>query len=1390
MGYTSLEQRKKYYTNLLDGKVKKLVWDDKREFFRFFNSKDKQLGKAIKVNAPAHKLLYKMMPDVVPSPAGYTMGVGTTRLVPTYKRNPLRSMSAQEVKQRTGLTKRQLYDVTNKLKKSGVNLNVQTVEEVLAIKEKVSTAKNKISHYIKTYFLPKTLVETKLNAPYQQFLETWNYRHKQDEMADTHMFHSFLKKYMVKRVSIFLSANKSIKVQYNLTVTFIQFDGDEIVKRDKGTFFSKITTITQPDQISGGISTMIDTVKTKIEEYLRNGSGWKIENFDDAFLNMAVYHPYSGSSYIPLPDWVQKKNACVNVKNDDNLCFLYSIICAIHSDEISTKNLSRMGQFKKILGRYPELEEMKTDMPMTVDFSKKMKRCEDIIKRDINVLFLESGSDEESIKPLRIPTPRYDESITLLLYTSGEKSHFVWVKNVSRLISREINNHKHNLVCLRCLTAHFTNKKELDKHMESCSKNEVSRIRMSDKNELKFTSIQKMLKIPFAYYGDFEAILEKEVKNQGSTTRIVNNHIPCGGAYVCVSNVDNEKGEVIKEFFERGEDCESRFLQNLVEDCRELYLKHFKEPIPLNKTKEVMEQFHREKTCHICGGDKFPSISERRKYSDKHKNKLHPMTPVTDHDHFTGLFRGKAHFRCNTAYQKRAEFPVFFHNLRGYDANFIIKCLKPELIQHVSVVPRSKDKLITFCLSVTEGKRSFKIKFLDSVAFLNASLSEIAETLDNDDFIHTKKFSKQYNNPTQAFKLLRQKGFYPYEYVTSFDRFNDKQLPPVETFVSSLTYETNNFDDLSEEQQYEMKKDYEHAKTVWDFFNCKSFGDYHDIYLKTDVYILADVMENFRRMALKEFGVDPCHYFTLPSVGFDTMLKKTEEHQKMQKGKKIERLQLFTEGEEDKYMFFEEDKTGGICSSGGVRYAKANNKYMKNYDKTKESYYLLYIDANNLYGWAMSQKLPINQLTWVDPSELNTGSFLTHVFDTVDSDFSYFLEVDAYLPQDYHDQQNDYPCFPERIVVNDEMISPYQLKSAELLGSGSSQVPKIVPNLMPKRKFKVHAKLLKLWVQHGWIVTNVHCAIRFYQEKWLEPFVTMCTDKRKQAKTEFEKAFWKLIPNSCYGKFLENVRDRCDIKIAGTEKQVKKLLKKPNLKTLPEKINDHNLMMFEMAKTDVKLDKPIYVGCAILHLSKYLMYDFWYGTLKGIYGDKVKLVYTDTDSFIFSVQTDDIYEDMVTTGLSEKFDFSAYPKDHVLYSEDNKKKVGYFKDESDGNVMTEMVGLRAKMYSCEHEDGKQKNTGKGTKKAVLKKKNHETYLNTLFHNGNKAYYNQPEKMTFIRSSMFNLKTVQITKKTLSPYDDKKYILDDGFTQYSYGHWRIDFIEMSRIYEAQLWELSG
>ena len=335
---------------------------------------------------------------------------------------------------------------------------------------------------------------------------------------------------------------------------------------------------------------------------------------------------------------------------------------------------------------------------------------------------------------------------------------------------------------------------------------------------------------------------------------------------------------------------------------------------------------------------------------------------------------------------------------------------------------------------------------------------------------------------------------------------------------------------------------------------------------------------------------------------------------------------------------------------------------MKNYDEKEESSYIQYLDANNLYGGSMSQKLPVRSFKWKKSKSKFTEEFIKNYNE--DSDKGYILEVDieygkaeskGRYPKKLHDLHSDLPFSPERMKIN--------------------KCTKLVCNLYDKENYVVHRKSLKQAFNHGLILKKVHRVIQFNQEAWLKPYIDMNTELRKKAKNDFEKDFFKLMNNAIFGKTMENVRKHGDIILVTTDKRRNQLVSEPNYHAI--KCFSENLLATEMKKTKIKMNKPIYLGSSILEISKILMYEFWYDYMKPKYGDNVKLCYMDTDSFIMHIKTEDTYKD-IADGVKKKIDTSNYEVDRPLSTGKNKKVIGLIKDESGGNIITEFVALRPK----------------------------------------------------------------------------------------------------------------
>lgn len=333
---------------------------------------------------------------------------------------------------------------------------------------------------------------------------------------------------------------------------------------------------------------------------------------------------------------------------------------------------------------------------------------------------------------------------------------------------------------------------------------------------------------------------------------------------------------------------------------------------------------------------------------------------------------------------------------------------------------------------------------------------------------------------------------------------------------------------------------------------------------------------------------------------------------------------------------------GGI-SQCSQRFAEANNKYMCTYDDSKESRYIMYLDCNNLYGYSMMQHLPIQGFQWTEDE-----------FDAVkiqkianDAEIGYIFEVDLDYPETLHDLHNVYPfCAENKLVPN------------------SKTSKKLLLTFGSKKNYVIHYRMLKLVLQHGLVLKKVHRVLQFEQSAWLKSYIELNTKMRSKANNDFEKELYKLMNNAIFDKAMENVKSRVDIKLKSKwdgRYGVRSLIAQPNFKK--RTIFDENLVAIEMKQTRILMNKSISVGMAILDIfSKVVMYEYYYNFLKPKYGTNISMAYTDTDSFVLHVKTDDFYDDMKQN--LEYYDTSDYPKDNIYQlPRVNKKVPGLFKDE-------------------------------------------------------------------------------------------------------------------------------
>lgn len=879
----------------------------------------------------------------------------------------------------------------------------------------------------------------------------------------------------------------------------------------------------------------------------------------------------------------------------------------------------------------------------------------------------------------------------------------------------------------RCLH-YFNSMEKLEKHLIDCGKMNHCMISLplkSDNVNVYFKNYKHNKRIPFVIYADIECLLketnvskEKEVeKNQSHSSRqrqrfTYQQHHPFSVGYYFHCSYDTSLCfyQSYRTKDSTSQDCIEWFVNELYKFAEELSEK-FKTVVPMRElTKEETNNYYKSKQCFIC----------RKPFAETDVR-------VRDHDHFTGAYRGVAHSQCNLNYSDSSIVPIIFHNLSGYDAHFIIIELARAFQGKIDCLPLTKESYISFTKHVIDvgcgdKKGYIKFRFLDSFKFLNSSIDKLSSYLTKDKLEFLKR---EFNGlEDEKFDLLTRKGVFPYDYVSSYEKLKETCLPSYENFYNLL-----NEENISE-------SDYAHAMNVWKTFDVKTLGEYSDLYLKIDVLLLTDIFENFRSDCMEYYDLDPTYYYTLPGFTWDAMLKYT--------GVKLELLTDI-----DMVLFVERGIRGGV-SQCSKRYAHSNNKYMDTYDKNKPSTYLMYFDVNNLYGWAMSQSLPYADFQWVDENNI-------HKFEInsihLDSPIGYILEVDLEYPREIHDSHADLPFCPEH------------------LAPPGKRDKKLLLTLNAKTRYVIHYRMLQQCLKHGLQLTKIHRILQFKQSPWLKDYITLNTTLRTQATNEFTKNLFKLLNNAVYGKTIENVRNYKDVKLISHWEgryNAESLIAKPNFHS--RTVFSDDLMAIEMSKLKIEMNKPIYVGMSILDISKERLYEFHYDYMQNKFDiSNCNVLYTDTDSLIYEIKCDNIY-DVIRQDI-DRFDTSDFTADNIYnIPQMNKKIPGLMKDENNGEIMLEFVGLRAKMYSIRVNGKEEVKKIKGIKTSVIRRKIHfDDYIECLFENESKVI-----EQKFIRSKEHRVFSIVEQKVALNAHDDKRFLISDlSHTTLPWGHYKIE-----------------
>lgn len=1019
-----------------------------------------------------------------------------------------------------------------------------------------------------------------------------------------------------------------------------------------------------------------------------------------------------------------------------NQCFFYAVAAGYYKNNLLESTQLHTRENRLIVEEYVKLfqskQKKKSNSPFKLSSIPHFEKLYEYYKIAINVYTIVA----EKLMPLFLSAQaRTFKRINLLLLQTTETvnfsiGHYVTITdlcqlgNIIRNSIKEFSHKRYEYVCEFCFFL-TTSKQELESHIKFCINKNKQEITFPKKGEhiIEYDVFNKRSRqASFIGFLDFEAKMSPQNNEQNSQTfncdncliggsvsnckhseRILHEQIPMTYSLYIFRTCD--KKLVYEETYSSDENLMDHFFSNL-EKLEKFLLEHLnKYKDKLFWTKRLHDMFMEQKTCHICKRAFIPGHAKWGKVRDH----CHMTPPSVVNGYLESKFLGAAHTLCNLRRQDNKTFPIYVHNLMSYDVNFFLKNMDRLQIRNLKAIPYNSNKLR--CINIGEH-----FLFLDSFQILPNSLAELANELaiskNNFDLL---KQGRLVPNETLLDLLLR-KSVYPYEWVRSVAQLIDTTFfPPRSSFYSVLKGET-----ISE-------SDYMHGKKVYDSTKCKNMLDYTELYCKLDTLLLAEIVFSYRDTVLDYFNIPIENYISTPQITWDACMKTIKKP-----------LELITD--ETFCLQVERSLRGGVSF--------VNNRHETD-NNGKDT--ILYLDATNLYGFAQSLYLPTGKYTKIP---IRTANILNWAQMQAAQPIGYILEVTLEFPKHLHEYFDDLPLAPFHDVITYEKLSAYSQSTCNYI-KGEKKAKKkkdhkLISSVELRERYVVHYLSLGFYLRQGAILREIHSCTRFEQEPYLLPYIKFISRKRAESKSEFEKRLLKLLVNSLYGKFIQDVRKYCKVIFVYSDKKLKKLISNPFFVTHMEVAPGISLVFLRKAK--VRLNRMYAVGFSILELSKLHMYTLWYEELKPRFGNQMKLLLTDTDSFV--IKFSNISKLNVLEKIRHIIDFSNFPPDHPFYSTEIKKVPGYLKDEYPNNTITEVVAVKSKCYFLRFKEQNQKShiVCKGISKKVSDTFPIDLYKQCVY----QADTIVKSSMTTIRAKKYNLRTIMLTKVCMTSGDDKRF----------------------------------
>nr|XP_045612339.1 uncharacterized protein LOC123766905 [Procambarus clarkii] len=940
------------------------------------------------------------------------------------------------------------------------------------------------------------------------------------------------------------------------------------------------------------------------------------------------------------------------------------------------------------------------EIPITYD---NINKIESINKLSIFIYVLTREDNRYYISLARKGREHSAPKVPLLML---EDQHLVLIKDFNQYVrnmrsnsSRIPNNH---IFCHSCLI-HLSPDAMRD-HEASCEVKQTLKF-YPEGHKIKFQNYGRAYGPSHTAYYDFECLLDPS-NPQGM---IEKRHKAVAYAFIII----NRELEVVDKLTYMGDDPVNHFINTL-----EKAWKRIKSAMPkykISMTREHWQAYRRQTTCEMC-------YSPFKSAMDKHRHHDHAI----EFNNYLAAYCQRCNMLCRNSYKY---LYTFSHNA-AYDLGVILNELSNVPNREIDIASKDGFKF----MKVDIGK----LRFMDSLALLNGGLEKLAKEHIREGKPTTYTSVMLDDVPVAAHHLLKTgKQVFCYDYISSLEKLNEPALPPPEAFYNSLKHEA-----ISE-------TDYTQAKEVFRLAECKTIGDYLKVYLKVDTGLLCDVFTVWRKTMLELYKLDITHYVSLSSFAWDAFLFKSQ-------------VVLDSISDPHLYDVLRRNLRGGFTSV--VRQHTSVQNEHTGADPSSTDKYILYLDFNGLYATCMTELLPQGGIRKLSTAECNDWLQQGLENITCDGDKGYWVICDTkHVAPEVARYTDDLPLTLSHANISTDLLSDY---SKHILNTEDRKLPKknnkLIASHLPQKDYLVSLDLLQMLMKLGLEVAKVNAVYEFQQSKYLKEFVE--TNARERANTPCAikgKAF-KLVSNAIYGKSLTNVSKYGDQHYLVTSRdKFQKHARNPFFKR--SILLSEDRVICTVKKQSLKVNTPTYLGFQILQIAKRILYDFWYNTVKAHYGDKARLLYTDTDSYLIELSCPNAFEELNKLPLSQHMDFSNFPPENPYFDDSRKGQLGLLKSEVGAKIIKELIALKPKMYSIHTQDQVQICRCKGIPTYHQSKLTHAAFQSALELNIGQRFQSRS-----IRNVKGRMCTCLTTKRGLSAFDDKRYV-PSPTQSLAYGH---------------------